>query len=371
MKVAMSRQLLALLVFLIRSSYAWWLFDSAKVAAPPTQVKDENGETTGEYLRNSPVPFEMSVAEQKFLVEAQRYMGDMSALDQCHQIIITRLRKTCHDLGEEEVGKLAVALFNCQSKAEGRTLYYCAEDMSLKDCTSGMDPDAWNAYHIISNRARSVCYATRHLQFRLKTEYLVNKLALTAGGQMDFLEKLKTGQENLKDATKETLVRLTSGHENLIQEQVRIRSEFNDVNKELTNKMTDNVVALNYEKRIIKEAEEQLTSMSQAIASTLENTTNELKKQDEKRKEEHDVVVNDLEEIKHKTLDTWEKIDEKTSAISERQDESLNHHVNIIENLNQLNDTIVFLLKASTSNLDLFTYYDSVSCNLFNPCQLH
>jgi hypothetical protein len=62
---------------------------------------------------------------------------------------------------------------------------------SLRDCTSGMDPDAWNAYHIISNRARSVCYATRNQQFRLKTEYLVNQLALTADGQMDFLEKLK------------------------------------------------------------------------------------------------------------------------------------------------------------------------------------
>ena len=62
---------------------------------------------------------------------------------------------------------------------------------SLRDCTSGMDPDAWNAYHIISNRARSVCYATRNQQFRLKTEFLVNQLALTAGDQMDFLEKLK------------------------------------------------------------------------------------------------------------------------------------------------------------------------------------
>ena len=62
---------------------------------------------------------------------------------------------------------------------------------SLRDCTSGMDPDAWNAYHIISNRARSVCYATRNQQFRLKTEYLVNQLAHTAGDQMDFLEKLK------------------------------------------------------------------------------------------------------------------------------------------------------------------------------------
>ena len=118
-----------LLAWLCLSAKAWWPFESGKVANPPTEVKNDNGEKTGEFLRSSPVPFEMSVAEQKFLAEAQRYMGDMAALDQCHQVIITRLRKSCHDLGEEEIGKLAVSLFNCQSKAEGRALYYCSEEM--------------------------------------------------------------------------------------------------------------------------------------------------------------------------------------------------------------------------------------------------
>lgn len=76
-----------LLLLLFHDILAWWPFQGAEVIDPPTEVKDEKGETTGEFLRNSPVPFEMSVAEQKFLVEAQRYMGDMSALDQCHQVV--------------------------------------------------------------------------------------------------------------------------------------------------------------------------------------------------------------------------------------------------------------------------------------------
>ena len=76
-----------LLLFLFYDILAWWPFQGAEVSDPPTEVKDEKGEKTGEFLRNSPVPFEMSVAEQKFLVEAQRYMGDMSALDQCHQVV--------------------------------------------------------------------------------------------------------------------------------------------------------------------------------------------------------------------------------------------------------------------------------------------
>lgn len=73
----------------------------------------------------------------------------------------------------------------------------------------------------------------------------------------------------LQDVTKGTLTRLTSGHKNLLKEQVRIRSEFSNVNKELTSKMSENMVALNYEKRIIKEAEKQLSSMSEIIATTL------------------------------------------------------------------------------------------------------
>ena len=80
---------------------------------------------------------------------------------------------------------------------------------------------------------------------------------------------LQAGQENLNDATKGTLDTLTSGHKDLIEEQVRIRSEFGNVNKELTTKISENMVALDFEKRIIKEAEQQLSSMAEAIATTL------------------------------------------------------------------------------------------------------
>lgn len=41
------------------------------------------------------------------------------------------------------------------------------------------------------------------------------------------------------------------------------------MNKELTTKIKENVVALDYEKRIIKEAEKQLSSMTESIANAL------------------------------------------------------------------------------------------------------
>ncbi len=65
---------------------------------------------------------------------------------------------------------------------------------TLKECTSGMDSDTWNAYHIMSNRARSVCYASRQQQFRALTQMTVNRLMASTSEQLDFIQELKVGQ---------------------------------------------------------------------------------------------------------------------------------------------------------------------------------
>ena len=54
-----------------------------------------------------------------------------------------------------------------------------------------MDPTTWNAYQIVSNRARALCYATRQQQFRMKTEYTVNKLVYTTQEQLDTMTEIK------------------------------------------------------------------------------------------------------------------------------------------------------------------------------------
>lgn len=54
-----------------------------------------------------------------------------------------------------------------------------------------MDSDTWNAYHIVSNRARAVCYATRQQQFRRQSELTVNSLISTATSQLDAMKDLK------------------------------------------------------------------------------------------------------------------------------------------------------------------------------------
>ena len=54
-----------------------------------------------------------------------------------------------------------------------------------------MDPVTWNAYHIISNRARAVCYATRQQEFRRSTEITVNNLAQASANQLKSLQAME------------------------------------------------------------------------------------------------------------------------------------------------------------------------------------
>lgn len=70
-----------LICVLLLPAHAWWPFSSSS--------SEETGTKQGKHLQNSPVPFEMTTAEEKFLAEARKYMGDLTPLDSCHQIVST------------------------------------------------------------------------------------------------------------------------------------------------------------------------------------------------------------------------------------------------------------------------------------------
>lgn len=114
-------------------------------------------------------------------------------------------------MNDEQMAKMAVMLLNCQSVVEGRQIYPCTETMSLQDCTYEMDSIAWNTYHIMSNRARAVCYYVRNVQFRGLTEQTVNQLMHSAQMQIIKLHEIATDQKGLHDVTKETLATITKG----------------------------------------------------------------------------------------------------------------------------------------------------------------
>ncbi|RXN04590.1 brambleberry-like protein [Labeo rohita] len=231
--------------------------------------------------------FEMSVVDEKFLAEAKQM--ELSPLDSCHFRVVAQLKATCSGLSEEQLAKLGVALFNCQSEVEGRRTYPCTEEMSIKECTADMDSDTWNAYHIVSNRARSVCYATRQQHFRKRAELTVNALISTATSQLDAMKDLKVsykdpnlvvvplltvhdqeGQKELREMTAASLDKLLEGHSALQLQQGALK----EGQEQLDASISENLQRLAQEKALISTGQQLVAQLIQGITQRMELNLN-------------------------------------------------------------------------------------------------
>ncbi|XP_041696159.2 protein brambleberry isoform X2 [Coregonus clupeaformis] len=254
-------------------------------------------------------PFEMTIADEKFLAEAKNM--ELSPLDSCHYRVVAQLKSTCASLSEEQLAKLGVVLFNCQAEVEGRRTYPCTEDMSLKQCTADMDSDTWNAYHIVSNRARSVCYATRQQHFRRQSELTVNALISTATSQLDAMKDLKEGQLELKELTSASLERLLEGHSALEAQQGALWVG----QEQLETSLSSNLERLGQEKALIASGQELVAQLIHGITHRMENVSEQLKDQGSEVQEGHKAILDDLAEVSGRTKDIYSKIGLSLAAV--------------------------------------------------------
>ena len=61
---------------------------------------------------------------------------------------------------------------------------------TIAECTKSMDGPTWNAYQIVGNRARAMCYVTQQNQFRRLTEMAVHELVAAADTQLENLKQM-------------------------------------------------------------------------------------------------------------------------------------------------------------------------------------
>ncbi|XP_019375282.1 PREDICTED: protein brambleberry-like, partial [Gavialis gangeticus] len=285
-------------------------------------------------------PFEMVAGDERFLAEAR--LLDLSALDACHHQVVARLRSSCADMTEEEVAKLGVSLFNCQAGAEGRRTYPCTAGMSLAACTSDMDPDTWNAYHIVSNRARAVCYATRQLQFRSRTEQTVNALVSTAAGQLEAMRLLKDGQEELKDLTEESLQRVVRGQHELLAEQERLQGS----QEQMASSLRGNLEQLAQEEALIASGQQQVAQLIEGIARKMENMSIHLGEQDVELQEGHRAVLADLGRVQSRTQQVYAKIESDLALIQSYQSQTGLYYEELMGKLQRVNRSLGQVLGA-------------------------
>ncbi|KAL3282470.1 hypothetical protein HHI36_005653 [Cryptolaemus montrouzieri] len=293
-------------------------------------------ENSGEEY-NLNIPYEVSTMDEKFISEAAKLTGvALSELDSCQQKVILKLKTDCHKLNDEQLAKLAVHLLNCQSYIEGRQTYPCTEDMSIKDCTTKMDSDTWTIYHLMSNRARAVCYMIRQTQFRGLAENTVNRLMDAAKHQIHTLDKISLNQENLQNMAEQTYDSLSKGHAVLSQQQKNLlTAQFHG-----QLKIEDNIARLIDEKKIIAETHNKLLTLTKDLQDKLENSGSQLKIQNSESKLNHQELIRDLVTIQEQTQEIFRKIEDSSELLLLQSREFKSQYEYTMKNLMEVNRTV-------------------------------
>ncbi|XP_043984163.1 protein brambleberry isoform X2 [Gambusia affinis] len=282
--------------------------------------------------------FEMVTSDEKFLAEAKQL--ELSQLDSCHYRVVARLRASCESLSEENLAKLGVELFNCQAEIEGRRSFPCTQEMTIKECTADMDPDTWNAYHIVSNRARSVCYAARQQLFRRRAELTVNSLISTASSQLDAMKDLKVGQLELKELTAASLDKLLEGHSTLQAQQGKLH----EGQEQMEGSLRENLERLGQEKALIASGQELVAQLIQGITKRMENVSEHLQIQSSEVQDGHKAITDDLAEVRNQAQDIYQKIDHSMSEFLQYQDQTSQYYTDLMNKLERMNNTLGVML---------------------------
>ncbi|XP_041776937.1 protein brambleberry-like [Anopheles merus] len=304
---------------------------------------DESAEPSTAIDAFPSVPYELSDADESFIREASKWLGTkLSKLDLCHHRIILKLKHSCHELNAEQMGKLAVLLLNCQSDSEGRAVFPCSEEMSLRQCTEQMDPNTWNAYHLITNRVKAVCASVRHEQFRGLTELTVNKLMSTAHEQVRMMDELAEKQSQLQTITKQVVEQMVDNNERIVSQQGNIL-KLAEVHRA---KVESNYRDLLREKGVIKAGQQEVAVLLTDLRKRIDDSVNQLEEQSKRSKVNHGALLTDLEALQAHAAQIATKIDETGVHFAQHHRAVEEQYGYTLEQLQRINATVASMLES-------------------------
>eukprot|EP00051_Salpingoeca_urceolata_P034292 m.504464 g.504464 ORF g.504464 m.504464 type:complete len:508 (+) comp74956_c0_seq1:132-1655(+) len=182
-------------------------------------------------------------------------------LDLCARTVVNQLTVSCADLTDEQLGKLSVMLLNCQLLTEGRPVYPCEpHSMTLRECTSEMSPVAWNAYLLMSNRARHVCITQQQHMWRRLAQGTITDLTKTAHTTAQALDEIGEGMV----ASKHLLNNISEDQQQVLERQQKLNGQLNaslDFQQALSSQQEQ---ALGNQQELMIQA----TAVHQRVAST-------------------------------------------------------------------------------------------------------
>lgn len=204
--------------------------------------------------------------------ESEPQSSDLAALlgddivDECKSGAVAELSGlTCKmtENDKEELGKLSVRLLNCQRELEGRSVFLCTSEMTLKECTTSMDETIWSgAYSQMLSRAMQMCSHFQQAYWQRETLGTVKSLSESSGQAVETLKSLQQGQEQISEASKFVVKMTKKNHEEQMEQHAELQSK--------TSAIKEDFGTLSSQQTILIERNEKLAT---SVRATREDFT--------------------------------------------------------------------------------------------------
>lgn len=291
------------------------------------------------------IPFESAPNDNSYSMSLK---GFELKNDECHEKVISSLKKRCSEATELDMSKMAVHLYNCQALKEERQTFQCTESMSLAQCTRDMDPTTWNTYHIISNRARRVCYTVQSQLYRKQTEQTIAKLSQSAFDQLNTLKGIRLEQQEAWQASRKLSEELQSGQRELVAGQESVLSqqlEIQENQQKLESAVTSNI-------KLIEQTSLQLEAMKLSISESLNEASKQIQEQHEDATRRFEKVMKEIDVIQVEAGTLWGKIEEANQQVISHRKETDEYYRSTISDLQKINATIKVISELFQVKLD-------------------
>jgi hypothetical protein len=202
---------------------------------------------------------------------------------------------------------------------------------------------------IVSNRARAICYAVRQQQFQLNAELTVNRLVESSQQQLQTLNTLYHGQEQIRSVAENTVAQMELGQKRLAENQEQLER----VQADIRIRVVGNLLELRREKELIAAKNRELLGLTEDIRQKLDLTAAGISDQSAVHSARHQELLGDLANLKSRADDVSTKLDKSAAAADSFQRDMIGHHVHALDNLRRINETINYLLTLASGLTDV------------------
>jgi len=163
--------------------------------------------------------------------------------------------------------------------------------------------------------------------------------------QLSTLATISETQEQLKSMAASTVDQLETGRQQIASDQQQLRQTHQMMNSQVLR----NLQHIQQEREAIIAGNKRVIAKTEQIQQKLDSTADQVTEQTEMQSVRHRELLQDIAQLGTQAEDVSSKLDASTAMVENMQRNMIEHHMDAIENLKRINDTVNFLLSFVNS----------------------